>query len=176
MASHGSFKTRAIRLHSSVDRETQSVLSVVRLIPEPKREAGAKSLAPLVDGLRRFGDDQTSRVRHAIDRRALELGLKVPVQPVAVPEPQLNEASRIVVRRKRFGTLPLDDIPPDQREGYPSGAWDVVSTTALYWCDGHRNLAEVIHLTRMELGSTNFDFVGYFRFLRKKGYVDFLQK
>jgi hypothetical protein len=161
------------RVAYSVDRETQSVLSVVRLLPEPKREATAKSLAPLVDGLHRFGDDQTSRVRQAIERRALGLGFKVPLQPVATPEPQLSEASKIVVRRKRFGTLPLDDIAPDQREGYPSGAWDVVPTTALYWCDGHRNLAEVIHLTRMELGPTNFDFVGYFRFLRKKGYVDF---
>ncbi len=51
----------------------------------------------------------------------------------------------------------------------------MVPTTALYWCDGHRNLAEVIHLTRMELGPTNFDFVGYFRFLRKRGYVEFQQ-
>ncbi len=160
----------------SVERETRAVLSVVRLVPEPKREAAAKNLAPLVDGMRRFGNDQTSRVRRAIDRRALELGFKVRVEPIAAPAPQLNEASRIVVRRKRFGTLPLDDIPPDQREGYPSAAWDVVPTTALYWCDGHRNLAEVIHLTRMELGPTNFDFVGYFRFLRKKGYVDFLQE
>ncbi len=161
------------RVAYSVDRETQSVLSVVRLVTGPKREATANRLAPLVDGLHRFGDDQTSRVRQAIERRALGLGFKVPVQPVATPDPQLSEASKIVVRRKRFGTLPLDDIAPDQREGYPSGAWDVVPTTALYWCDGHRNLAQVIHLTRLELGPTNFDFVGYFRFLRKKGYVDF---
>jgi len=112
-------------------------------------------------------------VRQAIDRKALALGIKVPAQPSVAPDPQLSEAVKIVVRRKRFGTLPLDDLAPDQREGYPSGAWDVVPTTALYWCDGRRNLAEVIHLTRMELGPTNFDFVGYFRFLRKKGYVDF---
>src|SRR5256886_2172183 len=164
------------RVAYSVDRETQSVLSVLRLVPEQRREEVAKSLAPLVDSLRRFGEEQTNRVHHGADRRALELGFKVPVKPIAISDPQLSEAAKIVVRRKRFGTLPLDDIPPDQREGYPSGAWEGIPTIALYWCDGHRNLAEVIHLTRMELGPTDFDFVGYFRFLRKKGYVDFVQE
>ena len=42
----------------------------------------------------------------------------------------------------------------------------------LYWCDGRRNLAEVIRLTRLELGPTEFDFVGYFRFLARHGYVE----
>ena len=71
-------------------------------------------------------------------------------------------------------TLPLDDLPPDQRQGYPSGAWETVPTAALYWCDGHRTLAEVIRLSQMELGPTDFDFVGYFGFLRERGYVDFV--
>src|SRR5437667_4989677 len=164
------------RVAYSVDRETQSVLSVLRLVPEQRRGEAAKTLASLVDNLSRFGEEQAVRVRHAIDRRALELGLKTPVKPIAASDPQLKEAAKIVVRRKRHGTLPLDDIPPDQREGYPSGAWEGVPTIALYWCDGHRNLAEVIHLTRMELGPIDFDFVGYFRFLRKKGYVDFVQE
>jgi hypothetical protein len=130
----------------------------------------------MIEGLRRFGEEQTSRVRRAIDRRARELGLQAPVQPIAVLDTQRDKAARIVVKRKRFGTLPLDDMPTDQREGYPSGAWESIPITALYWCDGHRNLAEVIHLTRMELGPTDFDFVGYFRFLRKHGYVDFLSE
>ena len=55
----------------------------------------------------------------------------------------------------------------------PSGAWSLVPITALYWCDGQRNLAEVIRLTRLELGPGNFDFVGYFRFLERRGYVEF---
>jgi hypothetical protein len=159
----------------SVDRESQAILSVLRLVPESRREEAAMSLAPLIEGLRRFGEEQTSRVRHTVDHRARELGFHAPVLPIVVPSPQMNEASRIVVRRRRFGTLPLDNIPPDQREGYPSGAWESIPITALYWCDGHRNLAEVIQLTRMELGLAHFDFVGYFRFLRKHGYVEFLR-
>ncbi len=161
-------------INYSVDRESQAVLSVARLVPEEKREETAKTLTPLVEQLRRFGDEQSDRVRRAVRRRAVEMGFSLPVNDV--PVPQATEASKIVVRRKRFGTLPLDDIPPDQRRGYPSGAWASVPTAALYWCDGHRNLAEVIHLTQMELGPTDFDFVGYFRFLRDRGYVDFLRE
>jgi len=160
----------------SVGRESQAVLSVLRLVPESNQKDAAASLAPMIEGLRRSGEEQTSRVRRAIDRRARELGLQAPVQPIAVLDTQRDKAARIVVKRKRFGTLPLDDMPTDQREGYPSGAWESIPIAALYWCDGHRNLAEVIHLTRMELGSTDFDFVGYFRFLRKHGYVDFLSE
>jgi len=157
----------------SVGRESQAVLSALSLVAESNQKDAAASLAPMIEGLRRFGEEQTSRVRRAIDRRARELGLQTFVQPIAVLDTQRDKAARIVVKRKRFGTLPLDDMPTDQREGYPSGAWESIPITALYWCDGRRNLAEVIHLTRMELGPTDFDFVGYFRFLRKHGYVDF---
>jgi len=34
---------------------------------------------------------------------------------------------------------------------------------ALHWCDGKRNLEEVIRLTEQEMGSQRFDFVGYFK-------------
>jgi hypothetical protein len=78
----------------------------------------------------------------------------------------------IIVKRKRFGTIPLDDLHEDKREGYPSGAWATVPTIALFWCDGKRDLSEVIRLTELELGPQKFDFVGYFRFLAKHGYVE----
>ena len=160
----------------SVDRESQAVLSVQRLVPKEKREDTTKALAPLIEELRRFGDEQKERVRRAVQRRTTEVGLSTPVKPVEAHGAQAAEAAKIVVRRKRFGTVPLDDLPPDQWQGYPSGAWAGVPTAALYWCDGHRNLAEVIRLTQMELGPTDFDFVGYFRFLRAHGYVDFLKE
>jgi hypothetical protein len=88
-----------------------------------------------------------------------------------------SEAEKIVVRRKRMGPLPLDEIPPGQREGFPdSGFWSP-TMAALYWCNGKRNLAEVIQNTEMELGpQNNFDWVGYFKFLQRHGYVDFVQQ
>jgi hypothetical protein len=127
-------------------RQAEAVLSVLRLVPEQRREAVRVSLHPLIARLK---EDSWS-----------------------APD---SEAAHMIVKRKRMGTLPLDDLPPDRREGYPSGAWASAPTVALYWCDGRRNLAEVVHLTEMELGPTKFDFMGYFKFLQKYGYVDLIK-
>ena len=81
-----------------------------------------------------------------------------------------------MVKRKRIGTLPLDDLPVDQREGYPSAGFSGTPVAALYWCDGHRTLADVIRLTRLELGPSDFDFVGYFHFLERHGYVELVKE
>ena len=154
----------------SVGRESQSVLSVKRLGAGGRTDA---SLRPLVEGLEHYGDAQTARLHAAANYRASELGLGQPVEPRLNADPQLEEAAHMVVKRKRFGTIPLDDMHPDAREGYPSGAWDMNVIAALYWCDGHRNLADVIRLTRLELNiGDKFDFVGYFKFLARHGYVD----
>ena len=146
----------------SVDRESQAVSSVLRLVPESRRAAASAALQPMMEGLRRFGELQASRLNHAAGG----------VKPVDHPDPRAVEASKMIVKRKRFGTLPLDDLAHDRWEGYPSGAWAAVPTIALYWCDGRRNLAEVARLTRLELGPAEFDFVGYFRFLARHGYVE----
>ncbi len=158
-----------------VGRGIQAVNSVERLAPEPDRGALQTSLAPRVARLNQFGDNQSLRIQNAVRARAGVLGIVSPIEPVETSDLNTAAASTIVVKRLRFGTITLDDLAPDQREGYPSGAWDIPVITALYWCDGRRTLAEVIHLTQMELGPTKIDFVGYFRFLRKHGYVEFVK-
>jgi hypothetical protein len=156
-------------------RGTQAINSVLRLVPESDRQVLQTSIAPLAERLRQFGDHQSILVRSAVQARADALGIRSPLKPVETSDTETALASTIVVKRVRFGTITLDDIAPDQREGYPSGAWDVPVITALYWCDGRRTLAEVIRLTHLELGPTHVDFVGYFRFLRKHGYVEFVK-
>ena len=158
------------------ERESQSVLSVLRLVPEARREPARSLLDPLLASLRTFGQEQSERLERAVQQRAAQLGIRAPIRPLPAPDPQLASASEIVVKRKKFGTIPLDEIPPDRRKGYPSGAWDPVPIAALYWCDGERNLAEVMRLTQLELGPSSFDFVGYFRFLEEHGYVEFLKR
>ena len=92
---------------------------------------------------------------------------------LGAPEPVVKKTgSDAVVVRKRFGTIPLDDLPVDQRAGFPSGAWDTPVITALYWCDGRRTVAEVRKLTEQELGPLEIDLDGYFRFLAQHGYVE----
>jgi hypothetical protein len=157
------------------DREKQAIRSVVRLIPVPRRELFQRDLAPALERVNTFRDQQATRIRQAIDVRSAALGIAEKITPMISDDSQQAEARKIIVKRKRFGSLPLDDLQHDQWEGYPSGAWATIPTIALYWCDGHRNLAEVMHLTSMELGRADFDFVGYFRFLHRHGYVDFVQ-
>ncbi|MCC6365983.1 MAG: M28 family peptidase [Bryobacterales bacterium] len=145
-------------LDYALDRETQAVLSVLRLAQESRREELRRSLDPMVERLRRFRDLQFARTASREE---------------ITPAPA--DGAKIIVKRKRFGTVPLDDLPHEQWGKYPSGAWAAIPTIALYWCDGHRNLAEVARLTQLELGRTDFDFVGHFRFLRRHNYVDFVE-
>jgi hypothetical protein len=86
------------------------------------------------------------------------------------------EAEKIIVRRKKMGTITMEDIPREQREGYPASSFWGPTTAALYWCDGKRNLTEVIKFTELETGQSNFDWVGYFKFLQRHNYVDFVQQ
>jgi hypothetical protein len=160
------------KINYSVDREKQSVLSVARL--DTSKGAAYPGLQSLAQGLEAYGASQAARLQEAANQRAAQIGAPQPVEPHADADPQLAEASHIIVKRKRFGSITLDDLSPDDREGYPSGAWDYNVTAALYWCDGHRNLADVIRLTRLELGADKFDFVGYFKFLERRGYVGFV--
>ena len=140
------------------DRGEQAILSVLRVVPSNTQPVRA-SLDPILSEVTGFRDLQIARLR----KLGAALAERGPVP----------EAEKIVVRRKRMGTIPLDDLPEDQREGFPSGAWDIRVITALYWCDGKRNVAEVKHLTEMELGPSKFDYAGYFRFLERHGYVEF---
>jgi hypothetical protein len=151
--------------------ESQAVRSVARLASSSGTQPSVPIDAGALDGFARV---QTERLQKAANDRAAELNLRTPIVAKDEPDLHLVDAEHIVVKRKRFGTIPLDDVSPDDREGYPSGAWDGTVIAALYWCDGHRNLAEVIRLSRLEVGDQKFDFVGYFKFLKRRGYVDFV--
>jgi hypothetical protein len=141
------------------ERGKEAVVHSLRLVPPERRDALRASLSPYLKTIDDACDLNLRRLRAAGATRAA-------AKPTA-------GAARVIVRRKRIGTIPLDDLPQEQWEGYPSGAWDKLVTVALYWCDGHRDLAEVAHLTEMEMGRRiNFDFAGYFRFLQRHGYVE----
>jgi hypothetical protein len=162
------------KIKYSVERESQAVFSVLALSSQERNDVMSRDELKLMRGLSDYGNAQTDRLRDAVNQRASQIGVGQQIEPHAEPDPQLAEAAHIVVKRKRFGTVTLDDLSPDGREGYPSGAWDGTVIAALYWCDGHRNLADVIRLTRLELGAEKFDFLGFFKFLERRGYVEFV--
>lgn len=147
------------RIGYLAERGREAVTTVLRLVPDEKREASRSRLGPFLQTIDEAKELHLRRLRSA--------GAK-PAERRVHPG-----TSGVVVRRTRIGTIPLDDLSQDKWEGFPSGAWDKLATIALYWCDGHRDLAAVAHLTEMEMGCTlDFDFAGYFRFLQRHGYVD----
>jgi len=142
------------------------------LMRKTKAVKQAADLSLELSSLSTSADSQKKRIENAVQQRATELQLGT-IQPSA---PKMNpESETIIVRRKRMGTITMDDILVNQREGYPASSFwgPTTATAALYWCDGKRNLAAVIKMTELEMGQSNFDWVGYFKFLQKRGYVDF---
>jgi hypothetical protein len=146
------------QIEYSLGRESQSVRS-------------AWNLTEGLADLSAFAQRQKVLVESAVQQQATVLGLG---KVAAIPPPKNPEAERIVVRRKRMGSITLDDLPEDQRDGYPAASFWSVPLCAQYWCDGKRNLAEVVRLTELELGPQTFDFVGYFKFLERHKYVEFV--
>ena len=144
------------------------------LARESKAVKQADNLPQGLAGMASFAASQKQRIERAVQQRAAELHLGT-IQPFT---PRVNpEAEKIIVRRKRWGTITMDTIPRDQRDGYPAQSFWGYTVSALYWCDGKRNLADVIKLTKLELGPRvppNFNWVGYFEFLRQHGFVDFV--
>ena len=156
-------------------RDREAVLSTLRLASEATRDKVRQQVELSLEDIARVADEQKLRVERAANDRAQALGAAVPVQPTAPPiTPARREAAQIVVRRKRFGPVTLDDLPLDEREGYPGFGGNPSPLPLVLWCDGKRNLAEVIRLYELENGATDFDFVGYFRFLAKHGYIDLM--
>jgi hypothetical protein len=166
IAAAGNAETLGRLLHESqarpdylLEREMQAVRSAWDL------KEGLSELAA-------FSQHQKARLARAARDRASALGIGA-VQPV--PPPRNPDAAKIVVRRKRMGNITLDNLPREKREGFPAASFWGAPTAALYWCDGKRTLEEVIRLTELEVGPQQFDFVGYFRFLEKHGYVEFVR-
>jgi hypothetical protein len=147
------------RVDYAVERESKAVRAAAAL------DQGLADLAA-------FGRQQKARVEARIRDRAAELQIG-DVQPFVTPRNPVADA--IVVRRTRIGTITLDNLGRDQREGFPAASFWGVPVSALYWCDGQRTLTEDIRLTELEMGPQTFDFVGYFSFLQKHGYVEFVK-
>jgi hypothetical protein len=156
-ATFASYEIERVRYFE--DRGRHALEGILRLVPEERHHAATQT--------------QKSYLSELATLTEAEIGKLKAAGVVEKPVSHNRDAEQIVVRRKRIGTIPLDDLPHKEWSQYPSGAWNKLIITALYWCDGKRNLDKVIHLTQMEMGPTQFDFVGYFRFLQQHGYVDF---
>jgi len=163
------------KIEYNAARDEAAILSILRLAAPANTAKVRALLDPALNSVRQFADEQSARLRQAADARAAALRAPVPVNTAApAPDPRRAEAAGLVVRRRRFGPITLDDLPLDQREGFPGFAAQPAPLRLIYWCDGKRTVAEVIHLIELEQGPMDFDFVGYYKMLAKHGYVDLI--
>ena len=161
-----------IQVKYNADRDEDALLSVFRLGSQSNRENLRKTLSPLIQHVRQVVNAQCQRLQQGANRRAIELGVVPPVKPVESVEGLSAEAGHLIVKRKRFGPVTLDDLPLEEREGYPGFGDSPAPLTLIYWCDGKRTVADVARLIQLEQGPIKFDFLGYFKFLAKHGYID----
>jgi hypothetical protein len=153
------------KIQYSTDRDRDALNSLLRLAAPGKLVPARVAIDGGLASIRRFADEQCERLRRALPQ----------AQTVtARPDPRRADAGRLIIKRKRFGPVTLDDLPLERREGYPGFGASPAPLPLLTWCDGKRTLAEVIRLVELEQGPMDFDFVGYFRFLSKHGYVDII--
>lgn len=156
----------------NADRDQEALISVLRLASSENRARLRAELNALLQHERRFASEQSERLQEAANQRAIELGSALPIKPAQAAKVSSAEASGLIVKRKRFGPVTFDDLPIDQREGYPGFGDTPAPLTLLYWCDGKRTIADVARLIELEQGPMKFDFVGYFKFLARHGYIE----
>ena len=142
----------AIRAASaSTTRSTGVAVGAVGVGPEG-RPGGSGRLRP----------QQKARLERAVQDRATALGLGEIQAGRAREEPGGGE-NRRAAEANGHNHAGRSAAGPARR--FPAASFWGVPVSALYWCDGKRNLAEVIRLTELEMGPQQFDFVGYFKFL-----------
>lgn len=159
------------QVNYNADRDTEALLSILRLVSAANAENFRTPLNQLIERVHSFSEEQCKRLQEAANRRAIQLGAAIPVKPPP-PGDTNSEASRLVVKRWRFGPVTLDDLPLDHREGYPGFGDTPAPLTLLYWCDGKRTISDVARLIQLEQGPRKFDFLGYFKFLARHGYIE----
>lgn len=163
------------KIEYNAERDEEAILSTLRLAAPENRERIRASLDPGLKSVRHFAGEQSERLQQAANLRAGALKAPAPVKAAApAAAPRRAEAASFIVRRKRFGPITLDDLPLDQRRGFPGFAAQPAPLRLIYWCDGKRTAAEVIRLIELEQGPIDFDFVGYYKLLAAHGYVDLI--
>jgi hypothetical protein len=163
------------KINYNLARDQAAILSTLRLVSQEDCDTVRKSLDHSLNLILQLAEQQSARLQQAADERAGALRTAVPVKATApAADTRRAEAASFIVRRRRFGPVTLDDLPLDQREGFPGFAAQPTPLRLLYWCDGKRTTAEVISLIELEQGPMHFDFVGYYKMLARHGYVDLI--
>jgi len=160
------------RINYLLERQIEAVHSVKRLLSEAEISQISDALDELSEQLNQTAIDETHRFEFALDEYAKTHNLTLREIKEESTETE-RKAAQMIPKRKFIGTVTYDDLPDELRLKKSSPRWWGELGCALYWCDGKRNLLEIMNLVNLELGNLNADLVSEFEFLAEHGYVSF---
>ena len=158
-----------------LDVGKKALKSLLRISPKSEEIVGTFCLE-----LEKFTEAEVNNASTAIREYAEVLGFNIPVY-----KPESSERSEgalkvpVKLHRGPYSTRPwIKKLSQgdqealrklNKRHGIRYGG---PSTQALYWTDGHRNLAEISRLLELETGETNLQYlIEYYRFMEKMGRI-----
>jgi len=161
----------AERLAYLRDVRIAQVHSAVHLAARDERLETRGDLREPIRRLRRAAREEGAHLARLARRFAAEAGEPEPVGAEPAEPAPAGALARVPVRLVA-GPVSLDTLSDEELEGRPSPRWSGKLTSALFWCDGRRKLAEVLRLARLETGRPTEDLAGDFEFLERRGLVE----
>lgn len=169
---------RAIRFETGIRRD--ALASITRLVAPDKKKTALVRIDRLSSDLSDICELCVRQFKREVETAAKELSVKI-VAYKRTPSAWEREAASLRPKALIPGTLTLEGVPADQWVGVTSSPrwWSTRNWAAAtyWWCDGTRSLLEIRDLAELAAGTqmSGFDLVGYYRFLEKYGYVEFVK-
>jgi hypothetical protein len=154
--------------------------SIERIVSADKRPEARMLLSRYVGDVGDFGKRIALQFQEEVKNTAKAQSINI-VQYAGTDGAWAREASLIVPKRTKVGTLTLDGIPVEEWKEVRAAPtfWreDNWAVASYFWCDGTRNLKEIRELVELEAGvpMRNFDLIAYFKFLEKYKMVEFIK-
>jgi hypothetical protein len=170
--------TKAIEYYTGL--EQKMLASIERIVSADKRPEARMLLSRYVGDVGDFGKRIALQFQEEVKNTAKAQSINI-VQYAGTDGAWAREASLIVPKRTKVGTLTLDGIPVEEWKEVRAAPtfWreDNWAVASYFWCDGTRNLKEIRELVELEAGvpMRNFDLIAYFKFLEKYKMVEFVK-
>lgn len=170
--------TRVIDYYT--DLQKQAILSTERIVAENRKKEARNFLSKYIQDIDAFGILTVKQFRKAVEEKAKSGSIKL-VKYAKKEGSWEREASTIVPKRTKVGTLTLEGIPVEEWKEVTSSPrwWSATNwaTASYFWCDGKRNLNQIKELLEFEAlrPVENFDLIAFYRFLERYGLVEFVK-
>jgi len=166
----------SIEYHAGLQQ--QALSSIERLLADEHKADARGKIKRLNDDIGDFGKLCAAQFKGFVEAIAKDHGIKIVKYR---PSKTAVGGEKLYPKATRLGTLTFEGIPTEEWNGvWGSQRWFSernIQCAAYWWADGTNTVPEIARRVRLgaERSVDNFDFVSYFRFLEKHGYVEFVR-